>query len=117
MLCSEYGNVLSAGYENVLCARQNIIQGNKNIICSDTQVLASFDDDLILLSSSDGSLKFDFDEVSCKVDGTFNIIGTLSSIGNAYFTNVINGCALCAKWADLAEHYASDADYAPGTLV
>lgn len=37
--------------------------------------------------------------------------------GNVTFTNDIIGCALSAKWADLAEMYRSDADYAPGTLV
>lgn len=37
--------------------------------------------------------------------------------GTAHFTNVIDGTALRAKWADLAEFYRSDADYRPGTLV
>jgi hypothetical protein len=37
--------------------------------------------------------------------------------GRATFKNVINGCALCAQWADLAELYKADADYPPGTLV
>ena len=37
--------------------------------------------------------------------------------GTAVFKNTIQGCSLCALWADLAEMYKSDADYAPGTLV
>lgn len=37
--------------------------------------------------------------------------------GTAVFRNTIQGCSLCALWADLAEMYKSDADYAPGTLV
>lgn len=34
-----------------------------------------------------------------------------------YAANVMVGCALCAKWADLAEGYESDSAYEPGTLV
>ena len=37
--------------------------------------------------------------------------------GTKTFTNEINGTALKAKWADLAEMYRSDADYPYGTLV
>lgn len=47
--------------------------------------------------------------LTVDADATFN--------GTATFANVINGCALCARWADLAEMYRSDADYPPGTLV
>jgi len=48
-------------------------------------------------------------------NAVFNGAATFN--GTAVFTNVINGCALCAKWADLAELYKSDADYPAGTLV
>ena len=37
--------------------------------------------------------------------------------GDAYFDKDIHGCALCARWADLAEGYESDAEYEPGTFV
>lgn len=37
--------------------------------------------------------------------------------GNVTFTNTILGVAQYALWADLAECYASDAQYQPGTLV
>lgn len=52
---------------------------------------------------------------------TKNIIinqdGSLLCRGNATFDNIINGTALYAKWADLAEMYDSDFGYEPGTLV
>lgn len=67
------------------------------------------------------------------VDGTFNALnlscanltaaayalfnGATRFEGVATFTEEINGTALRAKWADLAEMYQSDADYPPGTLV
>ena len=37
--------------------------------------------------------------------------------GSKTFTQDINGTAMNAYWADLAEMYYSDADYKPGTLV
>ena len=37
--------------------------------------------------------------------------------GNKTFTAEINGTAIRAKWADLAEKYLSDKDYEPGTLI
>lgn len=43
--------------------------------------------------------------------------GTFNCKGNANFEKIINGTALYAKWADLAEMYDSDNEYDPGTLV
>ena len=37
--------------------------------------------------------------------------------GNKTFTAEINGTAMRARWADLAENYLSDKEYAPGTLI
>lgn len=37
--------------------------------------------------------------------------------GKKTFTAEINGTAIRAKWADLAEKYLSDKDYEPGTLI
>jgi hypothetical protein len=37
--------------------------------------------------------------------------------GKAKFSNTIDGTALRAKWADLAEMYDADSEYEPGTLV
>ena len=49
-----------------------------------------------------------------------NLTGTNSILnveGNANFRKVINGIALRAKWADLAEMYESDREYVPGTMI
>jgi hypothetical protein len=48
---------------------------------------------------------------------TINSGGSLCCYGTGYFTHDIYGCALCARWADLAEGYQSDFNYEPGTLV
>ena len=42
------------------------------------------------------------------VDGSTKLNGNLTCTGDAYFTNDIHGCALCARWADLAEGYETD---------
>ena len=52
-----------------------------------------------------------------EVDATTKLNGNLSCYGNAYFKNDIQGCALCARWADLAEGYETDQEYEPGTFV
>lgn len=44
-------------------------------------------------------------------------VGNETVNGTKTFTNVINGTALRAQWADLAENYKSDKQYPPGTLV
>lgn len=43
--------------------------------------------------------------------------GNMKVTGDVYFDKDIHGCALCARWADLAEGYESDAEYEPGTFV
>ena len=93
----------------------NILAAPTNIICSDTQILAEFTDARTTLRSSEGDLYISYPNIN--VDGTATFTGDTLFTGNATFTNIINGCALCAKWADLAELYESDAKYEPGTLV
>ena len=113
MLCSQYANILSAGF-------QNVFQSFSNVICSNTHHLATFSDGQILLNSSQLNIR---PELCAVIDTDLCVIGPshftkrVDFSGNTYFSQVINGCALCAKWADLAEHYSSDADYTPGTLV
>lgn len=48
-------------------------------------------------------------------DNTFS--GTNAFTGICTFSQAIQGTALKAKWADLAEYYEADADYPKGTLV
>jgi hypothetical protein len=57
--------------------------------------------------------------VSFTTDGIINNMGNgVGNIGNAsgYF-NTIFAKATSAQYADLAEKYTADADYAPGTVV
>lgn len=95
-------NLLSSTVENIIAAPSNII-------CSATQILAKFSDAETFLSSRQGSLTIKYPSIS--VEGPTNFTGDVT------FQKVINGCALCAKWADLAEIYDADEDYQPGTLV
>lgn len=41
----------------------------------------------------------------------------IDASGQTIVCNILNGTATRARWADLAEKYAADADYDPGTLV
>ena len=49
--------------------------------------------------------------------GDQSIAGNKSFSGSCSFSQTINGTALNANWADLAEIYQADAEYQPGTLV
>ena len=52
------------------------------------------------------------------VNGNTTLKGsTLTVTGTATFSNPINGTAMRAKWADLAEGYEMDQHYEPGTFV
>jgi hypothetical protein len=61
-----------------------------------------------------------------NVDGTSRTATANAATGNTVaarngsgdiFANVFQGVASSAKYADLAEHYLADAEYAPGTVV
>jgi hypothetical protein len=49
------------------------------------------------------------------VNGGSNGVGNIGSAGAAF--NTVFATATTARYADLAEMYAADADYAPGTVV
>ena len=49
--------------------------------------------------------------------GHVNFDSTTQFNGTATFKKDIQGCAVSARWADLAELYQSDNDYEPGTLI
>lgn len=51
-----------------------------------------------------------------SVNGDTTVVN-LTCTGTAKFYNTIDGTALRAKWADLAEMYDADSEYKPGTLV
>lgn len=96
---------LLARTSNYLSSRiANYITAPTSIICSDTQILAKFSNGEVFLQNGTGKIRIDQN-------------GNIQVNGRATFNQVINGCALCAKWADLAELYDSDEEYSPGTLV
>ena len=59
----------------------------------------------------------DLDEVVVATYGDQTIAGNKTFSGSCTFNQTINGTALNANWADLAEIYQADAEYQPGTLV
>ena len=72
--------------------------------------------------TSSNSLKAE----TLNVDGTSRTATANAATGNTVaarngsgdiFANVFQGVASSAKYADLAEHYLADAEYAPGTVV
>ena len=50
-----------------------------------------------------------------KINNFLTMDNTWSGVQT--FKQTINGVALKAKWADLAEYYEADREYTPGTLV
>lgn len=101
---------------NILSSPEtNLIASPTNIICSNTQLLAKFTDLETILTSSSGQLRVGYPTIQIGYNGDTPSNTIID--GNLSVTNVINGCSLCAKWADLAEIYAADDDYEPGTLV
>lgn len=54
--------------------------------------------------------------VTATIAATANTIAARDSSGNIY-ASLFNGTATAAQYADLAEKYLSDAEYAPGTVV
>lgn len=84
----------------------------------DNGVIKNYDGSKTIVNWGNDSFNFNVScyapDISCT-----NITAANNAIfnGTAVFKNTIQGCSLCALWADLAEMYKSDADYAPGTLV
>lgn len=57
------------------------------------------------------------DTTRAALSGNNTFSGKNTFTGVCTFNQVIQGTALKAKWADLAEYYEADADYPKGTLV
>lgn len=55
--------------------------------------------------------------INCDGDITAEIFHGDEFHGTDFYGTTFHGCALCAKWADLAETYESDKEYESGTLV
>lgn len=65
----------------------------------------------LFISETDTTVIFAYDA------DTVHNVGDETISGNKTFTNDINGTALRAKWADLAECYKLDKSYPKGTLL
>ena len=84
----------------------------------DNGVIKNYDGSKTIVDWNNDSFNFNVSCYAPNISCT-NITAANDAIfnGTAVFKNTIQGCSLCALWADLAEMYKSDADYAPGTLV
>ena len=121
-----------ANYEILLRSNKNTFYAiSENILSSPTTSVYS---NKINFNSYDGLnpiAQFNINEIHLNkpttIDGDLSVNGStkltdltcrnMKVTGDAYFDKDIHGCALCARWADLAEGYESDAEYEPGTFV
>lgn len=103
-------NTLYASNENKLCSSVlNVYSDAVSFSTKDnTKDYASFNKDKIVFSTPLEANNTTVKNLTCE---------NLNCTGTAKFSNLIEGCALCARWADLAEGYESDDLYDPGTFV
>jgi len=84
----------------------------------DNGTIKNYDGSTVIVNWSPNSftvnVPFYAENISCN---HLTAAGNSIFTGDVTFTKPIIGCALSARWADLAEMYMSDADYPPGTLV
>lgn len=69
------------------------------------------------VASNDNSTKIATTAWVAQADCVVHTTGNETINGVKTFTSDIQGTAVNARWADLAEKYEADADYKPGTLV
>lgn len=110
--------------DNTVISSDNtyLYQNNSLVIVNN-----STSDKKITITTETGKEKIEIKSIDTSITGNVNIRGTLSSTnltcgdfrctGTGTFINDIQGCAISARWADLAESYESDFEYKPGTLV
>ena len=104
------GNVLTGG---LISATSNITGGNilfgSGVVSGTGNVIGGnlITPNSITINSTNNS--------TAIVNGGGNGVGNIGSSGN-YF-NTLFATATMAQYADLAENYTSDAEYAPGTVV
>ena len=121
-----------ANYEILLRSNKNTFYAiSENILSSPTTSVYSNN---INFNSYDGMnpiAKFNTNDINfykpTTINGNLTVTGStkltdlscrnMKVTGVAYFDKDIHGCALRARWADLAEGYESDAEYEPGTFV
>lgn len=120
-------NLLSADNSNILCASNNSFYSNNNEFrdVNGNLIVGIYNDKINMYTN----LNIDCDNSSIKSDHILyqsDDIIWKNSTGeqkarfngnNFYFNTDIYGCAMSARWADLAELYESDNTYQPGTLI
>lgn len=107
-----------------------VISSNNTYLCQNNSLVIANNSNSskkITIITEPGEEKIEIDSIDTSITGNVNIAGTLTSrdltcgdfrcTGTGTFLNDIQGCAISARWADLAESYESDFEYKPGTLV
>lgn len=102
-----------------ICSGEYVISSKNDIsIGSPTSVYIQ-GDDIILSAKTNVIISSEANDLSFMVDVNGKMEGAWldKETGRFVFTQDISGCAMSARWADLAEHYAADGCYLPGTLM
>lgn len=120
-------NGLLANKQNKLVAGQNIvIDENTNTISAASQIILDYNDleNKPSINSVELSGNKTLTDLGIQPFGNYaidtNVVhktGDETIDGIKTFTQDINGTAIRARWADLAEYYEADTEYAPGTLL
>lgn len=120
---SQFSAIINAGDVQINSNNTELCSQNFTVYTNNGQ-FKTYDGQFTIATWNENRFSFNtqvyLEKIECQEITATNkavINGNLSVDGEATFKQVINGCALCAKWADLAELYRSDADYKPGTLV
>lgn len=114
-----YSTVIKTGNVNIESVNDIVLNATKNVHFKNNNVIFGIELESPNVIIRDTSITLN---KPTNISNTLDVAGKttvvdLSCAGNAKFDNTIDGTALKAKWADLAEMYDSDSEYEPGTLV
>ena len=115
----KYSTVIKTGNVNIESVNDIVLNATDNVYIKNNNVIfgTELDSPNIIIKNTSITLNKPTN-ISNALDVTGKTTVTdLSCTGTAKFDKTIDGTALKAKWADLAEMYDSDSEYEPGTLV